>query len=106
MKRRRRQIQRNRRVAIFFTLVLTVLTGSVLSNRSQAQAQRQPLYKYYTDVRVHRGDTLWSIAREYMTDGYASTAEYIKEIKEINQLGAELQYGQLLLIPYYSDERK
>ena len=55
---------------------------------------------------MENGDTLWDIAAEHITEEYRSINEYIREIKEINHLGATLQYGQVLTIPYYSGVKK
>lgn len=64
-------------------------------------------YKYYTEVRVHRDDTLWGIADQYITSEYESMSRYIADVKEINSLYTdELRYGQRIMVPYYSDELK
>ena len=102
----RRRIQRNRRIATICAMVVMSLTVSILFHNFGAQAERPQNYKYYTEVCVESGDTLWDIAMEHMTEEYRSVNEYIREIKKINHLGATLQYGQILTIPYYSDERK
>ena len=65
-------------------------------------------YKYFTNIQVDAGDTLWSIADEY-ADGehYASNKEYIAEVKRMNKLkGDDIIAGQYLIIPYYSSEFK
>ncbi len=102
----RRRIQRNRRIASICAMVVLSLTVSILFHNFGAQAERPQTYKYYAEVRVESGDTLWDIAMQYMTEEYRSVNEYIREIKKINHLGATLQYGQILTIPYYSDEQK
>ena len=69
-------------------------------------AEKPVTYKYYTEVRVERGDTLWSIADRFMTEEYISRKAYVHEVQKINNLGCELQYGQRILVPYYSDDMK
>ncbi|MDO4343474.1 MAG: LysM peptidoglycan-binding domain-containing protein [Eubacteriales bacterium] len=103
---RRRRIERNRRLASIFAMVILSVSVSILFHNFSAHAEKSEAYKYYTDIRVERGDTLWDIAMEYMTEEYSSPAAYIKEVKEINQLGSELKSGQYLVIPYYSEELK
>lgn len=102
----KRRIQRNRRIASICAMVVLSLSVSILFHNFSALAERPQTYKYYTEVRVECGDMLWDIAAEHITEEYRSINEYIREIKEINHLGATLQYGQVLTIPYYSDVRK
>lgn len=102
IQRRRRRIQRNRRAAAVCAMVMMAVMLSILSHNFSARAERPEAVKYYADVRVGRGDTLWSIAEAYITDEYDSMAEYIHEIKEINHLGLDLPYGKILVVPYYS----
>lgn len=62
-------------------------------------------YKYYTTIQVQKGDTLWKIAKTYITDDYTDLNAYINEVREINQLtNDQIRYGQYITIPYYSDE--
>lgn len=52
------------------------------------------------------GDSLWSLAERHI-DSESETAvkEYIKELKQINQLESEtIQTGEHLIIPYYTTE--
>lgn len=106
-KRRLRQIRRNRRIASVFALVIMAFSVSILFHNFSVQAKQRPAaYKYFTDIRVESGDTLWSIAQEYMTEEYRTPADYIHEIMELNNIGCEIQYGQYLTIPYYSEKLK
>ena len=36
----------------------------------QGVAEKPAAFKYYTEVRVDRGDTLWSIADRFMSEEY------------------------------------
>ena len=65
------------------------------------------LYKYYTSIQIHSGDSLWSIAETYMTGEYQNIYDYIDEVREINHLSGDyLQAGSKLCVPYYSSEYK
>lgn len=101
-----RQVRRNRRIAAVIGIVFIALILSVLFNHLNVMAEKPQTYKYYTDVRVQRGDTLWSIAEEYMTEEYKNVGEYIREVQQINHVGNVVEYGKLLVIPYYSEELK
>jgi hypothetical protein len=64
-------------------------------------------YKYYTNVYVERGDSLWSIANKYMTTEYKNQDDYIEEVMEINHLASmDITHGSNLYVPYYSKEHK
>ena len=70
------------------------------------QKKAQEPYKYYTEIRVQRGDTLWDIANKYMDSRvYRSLDDYMDEIREINSINYNRIYnGQQLIIPYYSEQ--
>jgi len=73
------------------------------AGQSQASVEHQN-FKYYTSIQIKNGDTLWSIAKKYITDDYNNIQEYIDEVKSINQLGPDdIHSGQYLTIPYYSN---
>lgn len=58
--------------------------------------------KYYTSVKVQSGDTLWSIASDYITDEYADMNEYIDEVCAMNGISCdEIHSGQYITVPYY-----
>ncbi len=63
-------------------------------------------YKYYTQIIVEKGDTLWNIAEEYIDFAhYDSVKDYVKEVCTINHCEADnIISGQSLIIPYYSNE--
>lgn len=105
-KRRIQRIRRNRRIAMVMVLVLMSLNVSILGHTLSVRAQKSETYKYYTDIRVGRNDTLWDIAMEYMSEEYGSPSAYIREVKQINNIGEQIQYGQYLTVPYYSKVRK
>ena len=78
-----------------------------LSGFSRAEAKRVDSFKYYTAVTVNSNDTLWDIALDHLTDEYSSVNEYIREIKEINEMKSDtIYYGQRLVLPYYSPVEK
>ncbi len=61
--------------------------------------------KYYTSIEVSAGDSLWSIAEEYMDAGNQSVYDYIDEIKEINGLKSDqIRAGEYLMVSYYGYE--
>ncbi len=108
-KRRRRRLRHY--LALGVLLIALCLTGIIYSTivveATQSQKQKSPLYKYFTEIRVDRDDTLWGIACDHMGDGYESIADLADEIRRINSISFDrIDYGQRLIIPYYSEEQK
>lgn len=104
---RRKKAKRVRLLRMAGVLIIGLLLGIILSGFSQAPKAEIPVYKYYTSVTVGRDDTLWGIAREHITEGSPSLKKYMKEICELNDMRTDsVYYGQKLMIPYYSHEKK
>ncbi|MDO5422788.1 MAG: LysM peptidoglycan-binding domain-containing protein [Eubacteriales bacterium] len=100
------RVRRNRRIAacllMLAALVIMILCSGFLM-KADADTEH-PTYKYYTEIRVGRGDSLWSIAQQYCTEEYADLNEYIREVCRINSIYDDtIFYGQYLMVPYYSD---
>lgn len=105
---RLRRIRRSRAMIFFLGLwsavcILLVCMLSVQPVRSNASDG----FKYYAGITVESGDTLWSLADDYIDYGhYKSKDVYLAEIRSINHLDecCTILPGQLLIVPYYSDE--
>lgn len=63
----------------------------------------QSVYTYYKSIELEPGDTLWSIAEEYMPESYGSVQEYIDELKDINGLDGDDIYAERYLTVAYCD---
>lgn len=109
-EKRRRAVRRQKRMILLAFLCLIIVTVSLcFSFRVNADSAEQARsYKYYTDVVIEPGESLWDIALAHMSEEYDSPKEYIKEVKEINQLldADEIYGGQRIVIPYYDSEFK
>lgn len=110
--KRRLRIQREHRRKCMM-LVMTfclILLGTISFKTIQSSAQtgdEEIIFKYYTNITVAYGDTLWDIADEYIDyDQYKNKETYIAEVKSINHIGEDsaIRAGQNLVIPYYSNE--
>ena len=109
--RKYKREQSRRRKQIFERILLTIciialfaIGGSVMLTRAtSADASEAAYYKYYTQIEIESGDSLWDLAGEYMVNGpYESRKEYMEEVVEINQLSSTtIKTGQYLVIPYY-----
>jgi nucleoid-associated protein YgaU len=105
--RRQQEIRRRTAVlaATFFLVLLTAVSYS--SIKSNAGNGNDMKFKYYTAITVQSGDTLWSIADDYIDySEYKNKEAYIAEVKSINRLDdtADIRSGQKLTVPYYSSE--
>lgn len=105
--RNRREVVRNQKIllgfVIFVLAVITICSISLGAINTQA-APAELSYKYYTSIEIHSGDTLWSIASDYITDDYENMDEYINEVCEINHITEnEIHSGQYITVPYYSN---
>ena len=96
--------------SLFLVMGIFLTTGGIFSYanaKTQKESDTPATYKYYTSIRIESGDTLNSIARNYISKEYESTDAYINEVMQMNALENEIIHaGQFLIIPYYSDEVK
>ena len=91
---------------VCLAVTLAVVFGSFLS-RAKARGPETAYYKYYTNVEIQPGDTLWTLADGYL-ENYESKELYIDEVIELNSLSdnGRIISGQSLILPYYSQEYK
>ena len=83
---RARKIRRQRmHVALSFVVaaISFVAVFFIFSASSKAESKAQK-YKYYTSISVEYGDTLWSIASDYMDEEFYDRLSYVQEVKSIN----------------------
>ena len=95
--------------AILITfLILAVSLSICFTVNADQEKPKRHAYKYYTDIVIQKGESLWDIANEHMTEEYDSPKTYIKEVKSINSLTDvdKIYAGQRIVIPYYSTELK
>lgn len=105
------RLQRERRKKCLTALFATAVTVCIILICSVSyralDSNANDGFKYYTDITVETGESLWEIAGEYV-DGihYDSRESYISEVCSINHLADEnaITAGQLLILPYYSNE--
>ena len=108
--RRQREVRKH---IVLFLFTICLIIGMVISYHSivshaESRTEAENIsFKYYTEIEVDYGDSLWSIANVYADNHFCSTRTYIQEVKNINHLkGDVIKEGQKLIIPYYSNEFK
>lgn len=107
--RRQRQLRRNMVITMFTAILILMLSVSCFTFGSKAQDKSEVvLYKYYKNVEVQYGETLWDIAKTYFCeDKYDDYKHYISEVMLINGIYNEtVSAGSFLIVPYYSAEFK
>ena len=61
------------------------------------------MIKDFICIEISEGDTLWSIADTYISEEYSSVDEYVKEVKELNNLSSDKIFcGATLVVPYFA----
>lgn len=88
---------------IMLTIVLVVFLSLFLfGGMKLVQADESFQYeKSFTTIEIEAGDTLSSIAAEYSISS-VEDADYIQEVKEINNLKSDtIHIGCYLLVPVY-----
>ncbi|MCM1235720.1 MAG: LysM peptidoglycan-binding domain-containing protein [Ruminococcus flavefaciens] len=105
--RRQKELRKNflltvMTLCLVFTFSFTI--NGFLSNAKDDSSQTTS--KYYKSITISNGETLWSIAKDYMdVEHYASVNDYIKEVKKLNSLTSDsISYGANIIVPYYSYE--
>ena len=104
--RRKQQIRRRIFTMIATICVIVFCAVSYHGIRSLASSGDDQLkFKYYTQVTVAYGETLWDLSDNYIDyEEYKDKTEYIEEVQSINHLVEEdsIRAGQTLIVPYYS----
>ncbi len=107
----RQQRERRRFVVLLLLTVLLVFGigfgfGSLMT-RAEEPEDTIP-YKYYANIEIESGDTLWTIADDYMDSvHYVSRTDYINEVMTLNHMTTDqLISGQKIIVPYYSGVEK
>lgn len=93
----------------FSALAIAIIIGTFITLSGFISDQEKPVYrnKYFTSIKIEEGDSLWSIASEYISQEYEGIEEYIDELRIMNDLKSDtIHYGQNLTVAYFSDDAK
>ena len=106
--RRQKEIRRRCMMVIMSLCLICIGVLSYHAIQTSANTGEDKLhFKYYTEITVQYGETLWDIADDYIDyNEYRNKSSYIAEVKNINHLDADgsINAGQRLIVPYYSYE--
>ncbi|MGB8453863.1 MAG: LysM peptidoglycan-binding domain-containing protein [Anaerocolumna sp.] len=100
-------MERNKNMIIVGLIILTsmILSLSIITTKVTAEraATRE---KLVTSVKIEKGDSLWSIASQYITEEYTDMNSYIDEIMNSNGLTSDVIHeGNYIIVPYYTVKR-
>ena len=92
-------------IAIITALSIALLSISIISTHVSAKKVSDRV-KVVKSVKIEKGDTLWGIAKEYITEEYDSIQTYINEIKRSNGLLSDMIHeDSYIIVPYYTAKR-
>ena len=87
---------------VLFVMVLSCFFGKTLVMASEEE--NSVVYeRYYTDIQIEKGDTLWSIAKTYNKNSGMEIRDYIREVKQMNRMISDnIEAGDSLTIVYFA----
>lgn len=95
------------KIIVISSVVLALSFCIFLFMPTSAKGSNEPRYKYFKSITIESGESLWSIAKEYMSEEYDSIYDYISELKSMNGLTDDtIHAGNNLVVSYYSEELK
>lgn len=84
-------------LAICMTTISIIMISTHVSAKKITERE-----KTVVSIKIEKGDTLWSIASDYVTDEYKDIQSYIKEIMKSNGLTSDVIHeGRYIIVPYY-----
>lgn len=94
-------------IAGILIISLAIILGTSIRAFASSHNEKKQIYKYYTSVEVESGDTLWSLADNYIAQYNIDKTDYISEVCSLNQLqDGQIHAGQHIIVAYYSTELK
>jgi len=105
----REKLLRNKKIVFGILLSVIIISSIIFSTNMKATASdsSSSRYKYFKSIEIANGQTLWSIAKDYISEEYNTMGEYIQELKDMNGLTSdEIHAGQNLVVTYYEEELK
>ncbi len=90
------------RMVIIATILISVISTFFIFS-TPASGSGVERTKYFKSITIEEGDTLWSIASEYMSYEYDDIYEYISELKRMNGLHNDtIHAGCNIIVAYYN----
>lgn len=110
LKKREAVVRRQKSIfaiVVIAIVALGVLLGSSVNAMASSDKDVASYNKYYVSLRVKAGDTLWTIADEYVKGFNIEKTDYIAEVCQINEISEnDIHAGDYIIVPYYSQDIK
>lgn len=101
-----KRMTKKQMIGMLITVAAFIVVAAILLFSNRVVADEPVHTSYYRTVTVEKGDSLWSIAKEYAPAADNKTlSAYVENLRSINNLrrDAPLQIGQSLLVVYSLD---
>ena len=90
-------------IVIVLVVALGILLGTSMNTLASSEKDIASYNKYYESICIECGDTLWTIADEYVEGFNISKLDYIEEVCQINGISEDnIHAGDYIIVPYYS----
>ncbi|MDR1766728.1 MAG: LysM peptidoglycan-binding domain-containing protein [Lachnospiraceae bacterium] len=91
--------------AVLVTLAFMLAWGYFQAGAAASGTSSGERVRYYSQLRIEDGDTLWSLAVRYAGPGRQERKAYIEELKRMNGLASDtIHAGHYLVYYYFVDE--
>lgn len=88
-------------VGVIFAISFIILFSSTVITFAKSKETKTPV-KEYISIQVQANDTIWSIAEEKIEGFSIKRADYINEVKHLNNLSSDqIHTGDFIVVPYY-----
>lgn len=89
-------------ITVLFLATIIGIAAAVMTESRQVAGAADGREKYFTSIRIQKGDSLWAIAKSRISEEYSSVGEYVEEVCETNHIyDGEIKEGMYLVVPYY-----
>ena len=103
---RAERIVKMRKIMLVAGIILSFIIAFAFYSNHAAAENIRPVYTYYTSYEIQSGDTLWTIADQFMTAESSDRAAFIEKTKKLNHIGSDkITAGNYLIIEYTSYEK-
>ena len=100
LRKRRRQAAKRNMFLLLATMFIITLGSVVFGSTFSSAKNDEEVETFYTSIEIEKGESLWSIAKEYKPED-SSTQDYIYELMDLNNLTSDrIHEGQHLVVSY------